>query len=180
MFKVILVERDANSFSTWKNLDSNKMMPNLSVVEIMKKYQGFTGEIVDYIEINEKQIDFERRLKELLQLKKLGSCFLLFVISQPDLMPKHLEDYAVKLGYEVGDCMERVSEIYCSIFHEILFGTVAELIEFRSVLNEGFLFPDRSTAEKYVTIHNEMSAQGRPVEDFMPMIIYEIWEYNEK
>lgn len=114
---------------------------------------------------------------ECLKLKQLGSCFLLNVLSTPSEMPSFLNEQAIKAGYDIGVCEEE-STIYSSIFHEILFGVVDELVTYKDFLNENFLFPDRSLAEKYVGVHNEMSAKGKDVEDYMEMTIYEIWKYK--
>ncbi|MGE5196682.1 MAG: hypothetical protein ACM3JI_05075 [Anaerolineae bacterium] len=52
------------------------------------------------------------------------------------------------------------------------------MIAYKDLLNENLLFPDKATAERYVDLHNEMSAQGKNVEDYMEMIIYEIWKHK--
>ncbi|HEY5235968.1 MAG TPA: hypothetical protein VIJ14_07310, partial [Rhabdochlamydiaceae bacterium] len=62
--------------------------------------------------------------------------------------------------------------------HEIIFGYYDELVAYKDLLNENFLFPDRSIAEKYVELHDVMSAEGKDVEDYEKMIIYEIWKYK--
>ena len=111
-------------------------------------------------------------------MKKLGSCFLLHIISNPSKMPSFLKDQAMKLGYDVGVCNEEAT-LYSSIFHEIIFGYFDELISYKDLLNKDFLFPDKATAEKYVDLHNQMSAQGKHVEDYMEMIIYEIWKHKD-
>ena len=92
-------------------------------------------------------------------------------------MPSFLKDQAIKLGYDIGACDEEVT-IYSSIFHEIIFGHLEELVNYKDLLNENLLFPNRALAEKYVETHNEMSAQGKDVEDYMEMIIYEIWKHK--
>ena len=136
---------------------SNTKSENSGIVcqEVVSKYQGFEGELVCFFEIKENANDFKKMEDECLALKKLGSCFLLHVLSSPSGMPFFLTEQAIKLGYDVGVCEENT--IYSSIFHEILFGIVEELVIYKNLLNEKFLFPNRFLAEKYVKEHNQMS-----------------------
>lgn len=174
MHKLVLVERDPLLYALWPSLVQNQRIPELSVKEIVAKYKGFEGEIVFFFEINENINDFRAKEDECLRFKELGSCFLLCVTSSTEKIPSFLNGQAIKLGYDVGVCEEEKT-IYSSIFHEILFGIVDELVVFKDFLNENLLFPDKSLAEKYVEVHNEMSAQGRDVEDYEEMAVYEIW-----
>jgi hypothetical protein len=177
MHRLVLIERDPSSYASWSSLTNKQRIPGLSVKEIVSKYQGFEGELVCFFEVKGNTTDFKKMLDECLKLNQLGSCFLLHVISTPSEMPSFLKDEAIKLGYDVGVCEEE-STVYSSIFQEILFGIVDELVDYKDFLNECLLFPDRSLAKKYVEIHNEMSAQGKDVEDYMEMIIYEIWKHK--
>lgn len=156
-----------------------KKIPDLSVQEVVKKYQGFQGEDVYFFEIDVTADEFKEKLEECLRIKELGVCFLLHVVSGPssEAMSSLLKGQAIKLGYDVGIC-ENESTIYSSIFQEILFGCVDELARYKDSLNENFLFQDRSLAKNYVEIHNEMSAQGKNVEDYMEMIVYEVWKHK--
>ena len=81
------------------------------------------------------------------------------------------------MGYDIGACDEEKT-VYSSIFNEVLFGGYDSLIAYKGLLNENLLFPDKEIAERYVELHNEMSAQGKNVEDYMEMIIYEIWRHK--
>lgn len=177
MHRLILVERDPLSYASWPSLIQKQRILGLTAQEIVSTYQGFEGELVCFFEVKENANDFKKMKDEGLKLKQLGSCFLLNVLSTPSEMPSFLNDQAIKVGYDVGVCEEE-STIYSSIFHEILFGVVDELVTYKDFLNENFLFPDRSLAEKYVGVHNEMSAKGKDVEDYMEMTIYEIWKYK--
>lgn len=147
----------------------------LSVQEVVNKYQGFEGELLDFFTFRGDITALEKRLDEYSKLKVLGDCHLLHVISAPSEMPTFLKDRAIKLGYDIGVCEEEPT-IYSSIFHELIFGYFDELISYKDRLNERLLFPDRLLAEKYVETHNELSAQGKGVEDYMEMKIYEVWE----
>lgn len=179
MHMLVLIERDPPSYGSWPSLILKKKFPNLSVQEVVTKYQGFEGELVCFFEVKENTSDFQKNLDECLRMKALGNCLLLHVISSPSEMPFSIKDRAIKLGYDVGICDEEAT-IYSSIFHEVLFGYFDELIAYKDLLNESFLFPDRSLAEKYVKVHDELSVQGRGVEDYFPMTIYEIWRHRDK
>ncbi len=178
MHMLILIERDPPSYSSWPSLIQKKKIPNLSVQEVVSQYQGFEGELVSFFEVKGDTPEFKKKLNEYLKTKELGSCFLLHVISSPSEMPSFLKDQAIKLGYDVGACDEEAT-LYSSIFHEILFGYFDELIYYKDLLNKDFLFAEKSLAEKYVETHDELSAQGKGVEDYMEMIIYEIWKHKD-
>ncbi len=178
MHRLVLIERDPSLYASWSSLIQKQRIPDLSVQEVVSKYQGFEGELVCFFEIKGNTPEFKKKLDECLRLKEMGSCFLLHVISSPQEIPDFLKEQAIKLGFDVGICEEE-GTVYSSIFHEILFGFVDELVSYKDYLNDNFLFPDRSLAEKYVAVHNEMSAQGKDVEDYMEMIIYEVWQQKE-
>jgi hypothetical protein len=177
MHMLILVERDSTAYGSWQSLTQKNKFPDKSTQQIVAKYQGFEGELVSFFEVEGNTSDLKKVIDECLKLKNLGSCFLLHVISNPSEMPPFLKDQAIKLGYDVGSCDEEVT-LYSSIFHEVLFGGYHELVEYKDLLNENLLFPNRAIAEKYVDLHNQMSAEGKNVEDYMEMVIYEIWKHK--
>lgn len=178
MYSLILIERDPFSYKSWPSLNKKKQIPTLSVEDIVSKYKGFEGDLICFFNINENLTDINKMTKDYLKLKELGNCFVLHIISMPNSLPDFLKKQTIKLGYDVGVCEEEKT-IYSSIFHEILFGYFDELISYKDFLNDNFLFPDRSIAEEYVKLHDEMSAQGKDVEDYEKMTIYEIWEHLE-
>lgn len=178
MHKIILVKRDASTYATWKNLERKKRINELSVEQIVNIYKGFEGEIIAVCEANERDEDLKKQVEEFPEKKNAGISFLLFIQSGSSSAPSYIELNGSKLGYDVGICAEEDDEVYSSIFHEILFGVVDELAVFKEKLNGHFLFDDELTALEYVEVHNEMSARGKDVEDFMPMNIYEIWNLN--
>jgi len=160
--------------------NSEKKFTDLSVQEVVSKYQGFEGELVCFFEVKGNTHEFRKNLLDgYLEMKKLGNCFFLHLLSSPSEMPSFLKDQVIKLGYDVGACDEEVT-LYSSIFHEVIFGYFDELISYKDLLNENLLFPNRAIAEKYVDLHNQMSAEGKNVEDYMEMIIYEVWRHKEQ
>jgi hypothetical protein len=174
MHKLILIEKYLPTSFFWSNLVKDKKIQGLSVEELLEKYQGFEGELVFYFQLNGNIELLEKNIGECLELKILGKCTLLHVIDAPNTMPPSLENQVTKLGYDVGVCDEKKT-IYSSIFHEILFGHHEELVVYKEQLNENFLFETQCIANKYVKMHDELSAQGKSVEDYEKMTVYEIW-----
>lgn len=177
MHDLVLIEKFSPTSDCWPNLIRDKRILDLSIEEIINKYQGFEGELLGIINVERSSQEIEKFINQSLELKKLSNCLLLHVISGSNVMPSFLRERASFLGYDIGACDEEKT-IYSSIFNEVLFGGYNELVSYKDLLNENLLFPDRVTAEKYVDLHNQMSAQGKNVEDYMEMIIYEIWKHE--
>lgn len=177
MHKLVLIERDSATYRNWSSLIKFKTVPDLSVENVIDKYQGFEGNLICSYEIKEDMNNFKEVLDECLTYKKLGSCLLLHVISEPNIMLPFFKSHVVKLGYDVGIC-EKERRIFSSIFHEILFANLEELAIYNGLLNENFLFARRSSAKAYIKAHDEMSAQGKDVEDYEKMMIYEVWKHK--
>ncbi len=178
MHDLVLIEKFSPSSDCWRNLIRDKRVLDMSVEGVINKYQGFEGELVGIYKIEENRKEIEKFINQSLELKKLSNCVLLHIISSPNVMPFSLREQAVFVGYDVGACDEEKT-IYSSIFNEVLFGGYDELVIYKDFLNKNLLFPDKTTAEKYVDLHDEMSAQGKNVEDYMEMIIYEIWKHKD-
>ncbi len=177
MHDLVLIEKFSPSNDCWPNLIKDKKILDLSVEEIINKYQGFEGELISIFKVEENRQELKEFITQCSELKKLSSCLLLHVISGSGVMPSSLREEAVFVGYDIGACDEEKT-IYSSIFNEVLFGGYDELIAYKDLLNENLLFPDKVMAERYVDLHNQMSAQGKNVEDYMEMIIYEIWKHK--
>lgn len=179
MHQFVLIEKHLSSGFFWPNLLKDKRIAELSVEEIVNTYQGFEGDVVSYflIKENEDKVRVNEYTNQCLELKKLSNCLLLHVISGSEAMPHFLKEQVIQLGYDVG-ALDEEGTIFSSIFNEILFGKIEELVVFKEMLNENLLFSNRSVAEAYVAVHNEMSAQGRCVEDYFEMTIYEIWKHK--
>lgn len=178
MHDLVLIEKFSPLSDFWPNLIRKKRISELSVEEIVNNYQGFEGELISIFKVEENRQELKKFINQCLELKKLSSCLLLHVISGSEVMPSSLREQAVFVGYDIGACDEEKT-IYSSIFNEVLFGGYDELIVYKDLLNENLLFPDKAIAERYVDLHNQMSAQGKNVEDYMEMIIYEIWKYRD-
>ena len=178
MHSLVLIEKISSICDCWTNLIKKNKLPELSVEAVVNCYQGFEGELILFYSVKEVKSEIKKIIEQYLELKSLGNCLLLYVISCSDIGPLFLKDQMVFSGYDVGVCEEEKT-IYSSVFNEILFGNIAELVAFKCHLNVGLLFPTYSLANNYVDIHNEMSAQGRDVEDYEEMIIYEIWRYKD-
>lgn len=178
MHNLILIERDSALYGSWRGLERKKRIPDLSAKEIVDVYQGFEGKIICYYKYKKDFHKLSFDLEELIKYKEIGSCFILHILSGSTVMSIPVQDLAIKVGYDVGFCECEEDAIYSSIFHEILFGYFDELAIYANKLNKYFLFPNRDIAEKYVMTHDEMSAQGKGVEDIVPMQIYEVWKHR--
>lgn len=177
MHSIVLIEMHLPSGPFWPNLLKDKRVEGLSIQEIINKYQGFEGDLISFFDAYDNELEIKQFINENLGLKKIEPNYrLLHVLSDNDKIPLFLREQTKKMGYDVGVCKEEWT-IYSSIFHEILFGSVDELVAYKECLNEHFLFPSREIAEEYVIIHHEMSQLGKDVEDYMEMNIYEVWEH---
>ena len=176
MKKFLLIQRYDASSPFWPNMAARLKIPNATVEQVLQQYQGFEGEFIDLIDASSDPQENIRLLKRCFKMKEEKNCLLYFIDSDFEGVAKDLQNSAVKVGYDVGICEEDAT-LYSSIFNEILFGHLEELIEFKKFLNKKLLFSDSSLGIEYVKTHDEMSAQGKDVEDYMEMVIYEVWEY---
>lgn len=177
MHDLVLIEKFSPSSDRWSNLVRDKRILDLSVEEIIFKYQGFEGELVDIFKIEGNKKELKKFIVQSIELIKLSNCLLLHVISGSNEMPSYLREQTVFMGYDIGACDEEKT-VYSSIFNEVLFGGYDELVSYKDLLNKNLLFPDSATADKYVDLHNQMSAQGKNVEDYMEMVVYEVWKHK--
>lgn len=161
MNKVIHINRD---FPT-PYLYAHKRIHELSVEQVVRKYQGFQGDL----------IASQPTFNEISELNSDNDTLILFIRTDSSETSPLLKELSVFVGFDVGVCEEEKT-IYSSIFNEVLFGNLQELISFKDSLNEHLLFPDSFLALEYVKLHNELSAQGADVEDYEKMLIYEIWK----
>ena len=178
MHNIVLIEKYLPTSIFWSNLIKNKRVEELSVEEILNKYQGFEGELIAFFSVQESELNLNKTIHEYLEMKNSNQYLLLHAISNSEAMAPSLMNQVLRVGYDVGVCEEEKT-IYSSIFNEILFGNIDRLIVYKNLLNENLLFPDRVLAEKYVSLHNDLSAQGEGVEDYEEMIIYEIWKHKD-
>ncbi len=154
MHELVLIERSPSYYKTWPSLE--KTIPELSVETIVDKYQGFEGDLIDHFLVENDVADYKQKLDEFLRYKDLENCFLLHLISNQTLTPSQLQTQADSLGYDIGFCNGKNLAVYSSIFHEILFGHINELVTYKNLLNKELLFPSKEVAENYVRLHDEM------------------------
>ena len=147
----------------------------MSVEEILNKYKGFEGELIFFYKIEKNKDELIKIINQCLNLKKIENCLMLNVISNDEIMPISLKKKAIFVGYDFGLC-EDGATIYSSIFNEILFGHLNQLIACKIFLNKNLLFQNKSAAEKYIDLHNKLSIEEKGVEDYFEMVIYEIWK----
>lgn len=167
---LVVITRFTPSVGWFKRLEKKNNLSGLSVEQVLKKYGGFEAESHDYFPPTED-------VNELINLVKQegdGRSLLLVV---PESESFHPVGHPSKLGYDVGRCEEEDGNVYSSIFHEILFGNLLELAAYKDKLNDSLLFPNQSAAKQYVQFHDKLGREGKDVEDYMEMDIYEVWRY---
>lgn len=172
MRKFILVEKYTSSSFCWLNLVRKKNLTQNTIEEVIEKYQGFEGDSVTFFSINE----LNNNITKIKQGTNKENCFLLHISNNKIDKKKEQPENFIKIGYDFGVCEEEKT-IYSSIFNEILFGSMNDLVSFIEVLNESLLFPNRVIAEKYANLHQKLLDEGDDVEA-EDMSIYEVWKYN--
>lgn len=179
MHKIIILEKYSSSCFFWQNLIKNKKIEGLTVEEVIKRYQGYEGGLVFLSIANKSKTQLSDIVNQYLELKRHGQYLMLHVFSENETMPQVCREQAFRLGYDFGVCEEEKT-IYSSIFNEILFGNLEELIYYKNFLNENLLFSNLAIAEKYASLHNTLSILEKGVEDYEPMKIYEIWKQMDQ
>lgn len=174
MYKVCLIERYSKLSFFWENLLKKNKLTQFTVEQVINKYKGFEGNVIEFCYFDDIHNNFEEKLNQCKELQQLSNCLLLHVFSQNCEIPFFVKNSSQKIGYDVGIC-EFEGMFYSSIFNEVLFGNVDELISYKDFLNENLLFQDRSLAEQYVDLHQVLDSKGKNVEH-EEMIIYEIWK----
>lgn len=178
MKKIILIQRYQPSSIFWGNMVINNKVTGLSVEEVLKKYQGFEGELIEYFPIERIFDELNEIINQFSDEIKSTDNLMFYVHSdRNDGVSLAIKDQFKFVGFDVGVC-DKKKTIFSSIFNEILFGHLNDLIIFNDFLNNNFLFPDKQIAEAYVNLHNELSKQGRGVEDHEVMTIYELWKFQ--
>lgn len=175
MHKLFLIEKYSPCCSFWKNLIKGNKIEGMSVEEVIKKYQGFEGKLLTYFSLEKNEYLSKNELEECLEYQRVLNCIFLHLLSGNSKMTDFYQ-HTVFMGYDVGICEDDETSVYSSIFNEVLFGNINELISYKEKLNENFLFQDRPRAEEYVDEHNKLSECGRDVEDYFEMNIYEVWK----
>lgn len=174
-YKFVLIKKYDVNHSYIKN---SKKQRNI-IENFLKQYSGFEGSDIFYYEeerILPKLNDFIHECREAIKNEN-KSDYLLLYLGTSIKVPVIVNKEAKKIGYDYGIKVEENS-IYSSIFHEILFGRLEELIAFKNQLNEHLLFPTREVAEEYARVHHKLDEEGKGVEWEEDMEIFEIWKFE--
>ncbi len=177
MTKLVILEKHSNSSYCWHNLEKKLKIPELSVEQVLNQYQGFEGDLVEMLSIKGNEEEQKEVIKKCKIFHSIQKHIVLFVVSSGNSLPKFLKDTTRFVGYDIGIC-EEDKTIYSSVFNEILFGNVPELICQQKNLNENWLFPKILSTEKYVALHEMLASRGEDVEDYEKLAIYEVWQYS--
>ncbi len=68
MHRLILIERDAPSYKSWPSLIKKKRISELSVEEVIRKYQGFEGDLICFLKLMKIQLNTKKRLNKFLNI----------------------------------------------------------------------------------------------------------------
>lgn len=180
MNKIILVKKYSPESICWQNLFRKKAIKELTVECIVSKYQGFEGDSVLFYTFVGSNSGFDlivNKYKE--SIKPLGDDLLICACLINSIRPDYLENNFTQVGFDFGVC-EEDRTIYSSIFNEILFGCVTELVCYRDYLNEHLLFSNLNFAKNYAIDHHKLYLQGKDIEEDNDMNIFEIWKFNGK
>jgi hypothetical protein len=177
MTKLVILNKYSNSSYCWHNLEKKMKIAELSVEQVLSQYQGFEGDLIEMLPIKEDVGEQKEVIKKCKTFYSNPKHVVLFIVSSGDSLPKFLQATTHFVGCDIGIC-EEDKTIYSSVFNEILFGNVPELISQQKKLNENWLFPEILSAEKYVALHEMLAGQGEDVEDYEKLAIYEIWQYS--
>lgn len=177
MSKVILVERYSPVSFFWENLLKWNRLTEFSVEEVIRKYQGFEGDLIFFLKDSNDFCSLED-IKEKYKRYENFEGRSLMCVSTEEAHSSFILEKTYLVGYDVGVCEEEKT-LYSSIFNEIIFGNLNELITWKNFLNENLLFSDKKLAENYLSVHNVLSIQGKSVEDYEEMKIYEIRKFTE-
>jgi len=176
--KFILIQRYLPSSFFWGNMVINNRVTDLTVEEILKKYQGFEGDLIGYFPIEKNDNELNEIINTCSDEIKSKNNLMFYLHSDfSEEVPLTIKNQSKFVGYDVGVCDEEKT-IFSSIFNEILFGQLSDLIIFKDYLNNDFLFPNKQIAETYVNLHNQLSKEGKGVEDYELMTIYELWKFK--
>lgn len=174
MNQIILLEKQSPASSSWQYLVKHKKLSQFSVQETVDKYKGFEGDIIFYNFIDNESCNIFGEYESLIKQNESKKYHLLCACTDEFFLP---ESKFEKAGYDFGICEEDYT-IYSSIFNEILFGNIEELINFKYYLNENLLFQNRELANEYAILHHNLLIKNVDVEHDEHMQTYEIWKYR--
>ncbi len=173
----IVVKKYDDTFPFWNKLIEKAYFLNLPIEQIIKEYCGFEGTCLKFLEkenIFEKKLTLTEEYVEILNNKK-KSTHILYLNTQKNYPPNLFTHNFIFLGYEYGFFQDKFN-YYSSIFHEILFGFIEELLDYKKFLNKSLLFHSYEVAEEYAKLHHTLLEEKKDVEIDQEMSIYEIWK----
>lgn len=168
MDKIVIINKFKLSDKVWKNLEKHHKNPEMTVEQIIDKFNGFEGKLIAIFPFNKGSIKLENPSNQSL---------ILYVRSENGNVNSFIKDQFSFIGYDFGICEEATN--YSSIFNEVLFGSIPELTCYTKFLNHNLLFQDIHTVQEYARVHHQLSLQGKDVEWEEYMNVYKIWKYCE-
>lgn len=163
---IVIIERYNELNFFWNNL-SNKFKDLKSIIQ---SYGGFEGNCIEMYNTNAIS---EQIKNNFYQYRNVGNDCFLFLIEKKDFV--FCDNNFRFNGFDYG-YIDHSSNIYSSIFNEILFGSRDSLKEFESKLNKNKLFSSVELAEEYSKQHYKLKKQGLDVEEDSRMRILKVFE----
>ena len=177
-YKIILLKKYTEKCNFWKTLIKDNNISNLNVEQVIKQYNGFEGNCYFYFseeKFTKEVLSFINECKEIVKNEKKSEYLLLFLKLFQQEKFEYIKNNADFIGYDYG-LIHDESNIYSSVFHEIIFGTVLDLVKYKEKLNNNLLFQSYRDVQEYLLLHNDLYKKGISVEYDEDMNIYEIYK----
>lgn len=173
MNNIAILSKFSDLSSVWSNLKRSNKSKGMNVEIVVDKFNGFEGELISLFPFD-KATNYLDDFQEMLSEQRL----ILYVKSDTNKIDSFIEDNFAFAGFDFGIC-EKDATNYSSIFNEVLFGIVPELIQYQDRLNENLLFQEKALANEYALQHNQLLKLGKDVEHEDYMNIFEIWKFKK-
>lgn len=162
---------------------------NLSPLEVHSTYKGIDGEILqpdrtllspDAVTCLLQESDINHYRKSPIFAShdvKIRILYCDWTLAPTELVI--VERGLTFLGYDISSPPSNFDRFtYSAIFHELIYGSVPDLIAFDRKLNKSLLFDNVPDSQSFVAIRSEIKNAGGPVEDGLdqpitPVAVYE-------
>lgn len=169
---IAIVEEISKDYYNWERL----LEKNSNASDAIRKYSGFEGNLIESIDSSDREEYFSILIDEMKVLSAKNRKARLLSVSSLNSQSITILNGSIFLGFEFG-IFDDNSNVYSSIFHEILFGLVPESIKFRERLNNNGLFPSTNVLNEYIEVHKQLYLNGYDVEHHDLLSSFSICEF---
>lgn len=169
---IAIVEEISKDYYNWEKL----LEENSNASDAILKYSGFEGNLIESIDSSDREEYFSILIDEMKVLSAKNRKARLLNVSSLNSQSITILNGSIFLGFEFG-IFDDNSNVYSSIFHEILFGLVPESIKFRERLNNNGLFPSTNVLNEYIELHKQLYLNGYDVEHHDLLSSFSICEF---